>query len=76
MNKKAITTQTIILLVLILIVVVTFLFFFSSQANIFSKGTMSCESKEGVCMNVTECEGIISNFKCTKSEYACCIKMT
>ncbi|MBC8444225.1 hypothetical protein H8D83_01435 [Candidatus Woesearchaeota archaeon] len=76
MNKKAITTKTIITLALVLIVVVTFLFLFSGKANIFSEGTMSCESKEGVCMNATECEGPTSNFNCDNSKHICCIKLT
>ena len=76
MNKKALVSRTIVLMTLGIIVLIILIILFSGKANIFSKGTMSCESKEGVCMNATECEGPISNFNCDNPKHICCIKLT
>ena len=75
MNKKAIElpTNLLIIMALGLAVLVVLFIFFSQSSSIFSKGTISCESRGGECIVENECKYQKTSFTCPKEKPVCCI---
>ena len=81
MNKKGaeLAMNLIVIAVIALLVMVVVLFIFGGKANIFSKGTDACSSKQGVCIPKEEtCSGPVIEAKdCLEFDppQRCCLKV-
>ncbi len=64
-----------ILIALGLAVLIVLVYSFTSQAGIFNKTVLTCESKGGQCVEKGKCQYEQSSFNCPKKEEVCCINV-
>ena len=78
MNKKAVELPMnfIIIAAIALIVLVVLIFIFTGRSQLFVKGTETCSTKQGSCIDIIEaCSGpIVSASDCSETQ-KCCVKV-
>lgn len=62
-----------IIIILVLAVLVVVIVLFTKGSSIFAQNVLSCDSKNGQCVEKDKCQYQKTEFTCPRKEQVCCI---